>query len=122
MEDNNEVSKGAAYATPPGGTKAGVPPEMGSHMFKGIPHDESMGLAYIGAHYYPMTHPWDERYIYLHEWLIIMVHVGKYAMHGCYGYNMFKGILRLFPLIKPPFGMTSAEIAIICLKYIPNIP
>ena len=24
--------------------------------------------------------PWDERYIYLHEWLISMVHVGKYMI------------------------------------------
>ena len=26
----------------------------------------------------PMTDPWDERYIYLHEWLIFMVNVGMY--------------------------------------------
>ena len=24
-------------------------------------------------------HPWDERYIYLHEWLIYMGKVGKYS-------------------------------------------
>ena len=29
-------------------------------------------------------HPWDW-YIYLHEWLIFMVNVGKYSIHGCYG-------------------------------------
>ena len=29
--------------------------------------------------------PWDERYIYLHEWLICMVNVGRYTVHGCYG-------------------------------------
>ena len=29
--------------------------------------------------------PWDERYIYLHEWLICIVNVGKYTIHGCYG-------------------------------------
>ena len=55
-----------------------MPPEMGSHMFKGIPHDESMGLTV---------------YLPIHEGLTIvflMVHVGKYAMHGCYGYNLFK--------------------------------
>ena len=35
----------------------------------------------------PMTDPWDERYIYLHEWLKFMVfHVGKYTIfHGSYG-------------------------------------
>ena len=27
----------------------------------------------------PMTDPWDERYIYLHEWLSCMVNVGIYA-------------------------------------------
>ena len=27
----------------------------------------------------PITDPWDERYIYLHELLILMVHVGKYT-------------------------------------------
>ena len=25
------------------------------------------------------------RYMYLHEWLIAMVNVGKYTMHGSYG-------------------------------------
>ena len=29
----------------------------------------------------PVTHPWDEGYIYLHEWLIFMVNVGKYTSH-----------------------------------------
>ena len=24
-------------------------------------------------------------YIYLHKWLMFMVNVGKYAIHGCYG-------------------------------------
>ena len=35
----------------------------------------------------PMTDPWDERYNYLHEWLIFtaMVHVGKCTIHGSYG-------------------------------------
>ena len=27
----------------------------------------------------PITDPWDEGYIYLHEWLIFMVNVGKYT-------------------------------------------
>ena len=26
-------------------------------------------------------------YIYLHEWLIFMVNVGKYTIHGWYGYH-----------------------------------
>ena len=30
-------------------------------------------------------HPWDERYIYLHGWLVFMVNVGIYTIHGCYG-------------------------------------
>ena len=29
-------------------------------------------------------HPWDW-YIYLHEWLILMVNVRKYTIHGWYG-------------------------------------
>ena len=29
---------------------------------------------------YPMTDPWDERYISLHECLIFMVNVGKYTI------------------------------------------
>ena len=33
----------------------------------------------------PMTYPWDERYIYLHGWLIFMVNVGKYNIRGSYG-------------------------------------
>ena len=35
---------------------------------------------------WPMTDPWDERYIYLHEWLIFMVNVAKYTIHGSYGW------------------------------------
>ena len=31
-------------------------------------------------------HPWDW-YIYLHEWLIFIVNVAKYTIHGCYGFN-----------------------------------
>ena len=29
----------------------------------------------------PIDTQWDERYIYLHEWLIFMVNVGKYTSH-----------------------------------------
>ena len=32
-----------------------------------------------------LYHPWDEWYIYLLEWLIFMVNVGKYTIHGWYG-------------------------------------
>ena len=34
---------------------------------------------------FPMTDPWD-RYIYLHGWLTFMVDVGKYIIHGSYGF------------------------------------
>ena len=35
-------------------------------------------------------HPWDW-YIYLHEWFIFMVNVGKYTIHGSYGWvSLFK--------------------------------
>ena len=33
---------------------------------------------------YPITDPWDW-YIHLHEWLMFMVNVGKYTIHGSYG-------------------------------------
>ena len=33
---------------------------------------------------YP-SHPWDW-YIYLHEWLIFMINVGVYTIHGSYGW------------------------------------
>ena len=33
-------------------------------------------------------HPWDW-YIYLREWLILLVNVGKYTIHGCYGLCSF---------------------------------
>ena len=32
----------------------------------------------------PMTDPW-EWYIFLHEWLFLMVNVGKYTIRGSYG-------------------------------------
>ena len=35
----------------------------------------------IMGKYYNPYHPWDERYIYLHEWLIFMVNVGKYTIY-----------------------------------------
>ena len=34
-------------------------------------------------------HPWDW-YIYLHEWLKLMVNVGKYTIHGLFGYGFLK--------------------------------
>ena len=47
----------------------------------------------------PMTDPWDERYIYLHGWLIFMVNVGKYTwgyilivfgfLQGCEHYGIY---------------------------------
>ena len=36
---------------------------------------------------YPMTHPWDERYICLDLPSKLTIHVGKYTIHGCYGYG-----------------------------------
>ena len=33
----------------------------------------------------PSMYQWDERYIYLHEWLILMGNRGKYTRHGWYG-------------------------------------
>ena len=48
--------------------------------------------------------PWDERYIYLHEWLICMVNVGRYTVHGCYGMGLcrlcFKHTFHLFPRVS----------------------
>ena len=38
-----------------------------------------------GTHLVPMTDPWDW-YIYLHEWVIFMVNVAKYTIHGSYGW------------------------------------
>ena len=29
-------------------------------------------------------------YIHLHEWLIFMVNVGEYTIHGSYGYGRMK--------------------------------
>ena len=34
-------------------------------------------------------HPWGW-YIYLHEWLIFVANVGKYIIHGCYGYCPYR--------------------------------
>ena len=44
-------------------------------------HREALNFGAIlgGEIKIPMTDPWDERYIYLHEWLIFMVNVGKYT-------------------------------------------
>ena len=37
-----------------------------------------------GSSYFPKD-PWDW-YIHLHEWLIFMVNVGEYTIHGSFGY------------------------------------
>ena len=31
-----------------------------------------------------MLHVWN---IYLHDWVILVVNVGKYSIHGAYGYQ-----------------------------------
>ena len=36
---------------------------------------------------YPMTDPWDERYIYPHLPYKSTIHVGEYTIHGSYGYQ-----------------------------------
>ena len=43
--------------------------------------DNKMNLSVIDRHTYTI-HLW---HIYLHEWLIVMVNVGKYTIHGWYG-------------------------------------
>ena len=49
----------------------------------------------------PKTHdPWDERYIYLHEWSMFMINVGKctvgkYTIHGPYGETLFETVAFL---------------------------
>ena len=42
-------------------------------------HLSGVGLC-CGFIFYTHRDPWDERYIYLHEWLIFMLNVGKYTM------------------------------------------
>ena len=60
---------------------------------------------------YPMTDPWDERYIYVHQWLIFMVNVGKYTIHGCYRYFFiifFKGVETTSFIFLNKIAWTSA--------------
>ena len=46
---------------------------------------KELGFEYIGLIGPTIPyHPWDG-YIYLHEWLVYMVNVGKYTIHGSYG-------------------------------------
>ena len=52
-------------------------------------------ISWIVGRLHPMTDPWEERYIYLREWLIFMEHVGKYTMHGCYGYSYTWNLCQL---------------------------
>ena len=55
----------------------------------------TFGLFWTSCFFCCPCHPWDW-YIYLHEWLIFMVNVGKYAIHGCYGlYHVLKGVTKL---------------------------
>ena len=35
---------------------------------------------------WPFSHTIHVWYIYLHEWSIFVVHVGRYAIHGWYGF------------------------------------
>ena len=40
-----------------------------------------------------LTHTIHVWYIYLHEWLIFMVHVGKYTVHGYHGWYIYLFLL-----------------------------
>ena len=59
-----------------------------------------------------MTDPWDERHINLHEWLIFMIHLSKYTIHGskkgmekipcCIKshYNMYMSLMYMYSLTR----------------------
>ena len=64
--------------------------------------------------------PWDERYIYLHEWLVLMVkymvNVGKYTIHGwhwegichfIFMYQVLQVVTSFGPRIRDHFRVTS---------------
>ena len=63
-------------------------------------------------------HPWD-CYIYLYEWLIFMVNVGKYTIHGWYGSHK----LEVFATdLKSHFSFPSWKLyksELICLLFQP---
>ena len=62
-------------------------PYMPNHLWQQKYHHGVAAKMFAQLSHYPY-HPWDERYIHLHEWLIFMVDVGKYTVHGWYGlYN-----------------------------------
>ena len=48
----------------------------------------SKGWECCRSMYIPITDPWDW-YIYPHEWLIFMVNVGQYAIHGSFGIYIY---------------------------------
>ena len=48
-------------------------------------------------------HPWDERYIYPHEWLICMANVGKYTWDGLGRIIHFSDFNSIFAPIKRPW-------------------
>ena len=57
-------------------------------------------------------HPWDW-YTYLHEWLIFMVNVGRYTIHGCYGICSLMGPKSLLwaHFFKPSYYRYGPEYA-----------
>ena len=74
----------------PGGSTVGRYPLTTSHDFF-TPMDVIHGMLvyiYSWIYVYPY-HPWDG-YIYLHEWLVFMVNVGKYTIHGLFGFMVYK--------------------------------
>ena len=54
-------------------------PRAASDLASGV-WDTPVWFQTSGGERNPMTDPWDEQYIYPHERLIFMVHVGKYTM------------------------------------------
>ena len=69
-----------------------------------------------GAHVFLFAKPIPSMYtIFTHIWLIFMVNVGKYTIHGCYGKDIeecqTEAELRKLVEKKPNFVMETQEIA-----------
>ena len=81
------------------------------------------------------THRIHVWYIYLHEWLIFMVNVGKYTIHGSYGKQtfyfgfhwldlkkqktcLFRGTKRRYVLIHKNPSLPNIPPEVWCFRYV----
>ena len=86
----------------------GVAPRSSKHFQPFRDRSGFLGFSCGLSNTFPITDPWEDCTVYLpsHEWLIFManVHVGKYTIHGWYGFYVQPDLREdFFDFLTPVF-------------------